>query len=366
MKERSATFNASAIVLGLASVAGFSGAVHAQGGAPGGAPGGGAPTSSVQLYGSIDLGVGKLESQAPGAPRAPITSVNGVHNSGLANFFGFRGTESLGGTLRAQFQLESFFRADTGQSGRFSPPSPPIQDPFFSRSAWVGLAGDFGDVKLGNVANPAFQSMVFTSAMSGVSTFSPAFRQQYNGSTRGYMALDTALPNALSYTTPRFGGVSGSVVVQAAEERGSSNVIANAVYRSGPVVLTAAFADVSHLPPPDPAGAVDEEVVVVGGSYDFKAVKLFAQYTNHKEGTTGATTKTPHLGLTVPVGTGELQAAWARGKTETGNASSTRTTIGLGYLHPLSRRTSLYGYAGSDKVSVGTATSYLVGIRHAF
>jgi predicted porin len=362
MKEKSATFYASAITLALTGLAGYSGAVQAQSGPPAG----GAQTSSVQVYGLVDLGVGKLQSQPPGPPGAPITSVTGVHNSGFASHLGFRGTESLGGTLRAQFQLESFLRADTGQSGRFSPPSPPIQDPFFSRSAWVGLAGDFGDVKLGNVSNPAFQSMVFTSAMGGVSTFSPGFRQQYNGATRGYMTLDTALPNSLAYTTPRFGGVSGTVVVQAAEGRGSSNVVANVVYRSGPIVLTAALADSGHLPPPDEVAPADEKVFVVGGSYDLKAVKLFAQFTNHKEGLSGATTKTPHLGMTVPVGVGELQAAWARGKTDSARGASSRTTIGLGYLHPLSKRTSLYGYAGSDKVSVGTATSYMVGIRHAF
>jgi predicted porin len=358
MKDRSATFQASALMLALVGTAGFSGAVQAQGGPPGG----GAQSSSVQLYGTIDLGVGKLEQQPGGPPGAPITSVTGVHNSGLASFFGFRGTESLGGNLRAQFQLESFFRGDTGQSGRFNPPQGPFQDSFFSRSAWVGLAGGFGDVKLGNVSNPAFASMAMTSAMGGVSTFSPGFRQQYNGATRGAMVLGTALTNSVAYTTPRLGGVVGTLLVQAAEGRGGSNVVGNAVYRSGPMVLTAGFSDSSHEPQPATEVPVDEKVVVVGGSYDFKVAKLFAQYTNQKDTTTSATTKTPHLGLTVPIGAGELQAAWARAKTD----SSSRTTIGLGYLHPLSKRTSLYGYAGSDKVSVGTATSYMVGIRHSF
>ncbi len=361
MKEKSANFHASAIVLAIAGLAGFSGTVLAQGGAPGG----GAPTSSVQLYGNVDLGVGKLEQQQ--GPR--INSVNGVHNSGVASFFGFRGTEVLGGGLRAQFQLESFFRADTGQAGRFNPPQPPFQDPFFSRSAWVGLAGAFGDVKLGNVSNPAYLSMIMTSAMGANSLFSPGFRQQYNGAT-GAMVLGTALTNSVVYTTPRLGGVVGTLAVQAAEGRRGNNVVGNVVYRSGPIVLTAAFSDAKHEPHPAPEVYVEEDVVMVGGSYDFKAFKVFAQYTDQKDVTTAGGTatkrKTPHLGLTVPIGSGELQAAWARAKAETGPASSTRTTTGLGYIHPLSKRTSLYGYAGSDKVSVGTATSYMVGIRHAF
>lgn len=325
-----------------------------------------AQTTPLSFYGTMDLGVGKLASQPPGPPNAPVSSVTGVHNGGVqTSYFGLRGTEDLGDGLKAKFQLESFIRADTGASGRFNPPGPP-QDPFWSRAAWVGLEGGFGELRLGNNTNPSWLANVFTSAMGSNSLFSPSFRQQYNGSTRGHMAQDTGLTNSLSYSSPMLAGTVVTVNVQASEGTGSGNNLnASVVHRSGPLLLAAAGARVRHVPSPDPAGALDEQFVMLGASYDLKVVKLFAQYTDFKDTLGNLKIKTPHIGLTASVGTGELQLAWAEGKTS-GAASSKRTTTSTGYVHPLSRRTQLYLMVASDKLSVGTANSYMTGIRHTF
>lgn len=324
------------------------------------------PTSSVSVYGTVDLGVGSLQSQPPGPPTAPITTVRGVHNGGIQfSYIGFRGTEDLGGGLKAKFQLESFIRADTGASGRFNPPGPP-QDPFWSRSSWVGVEGGFGEVRLGNNSNPAWLAHLFTSAMGGNSIFSPSFRQQYNGSTRGYMAQDTALPNSVSYATPSLGGTVVTVNLQAPEGSGlGTNINMSAVHRSGALLLAVAGARVKHAPLPDPAGALDERFVMVGGSYDLNVVRLFAQYTDHKDALANRKTRSPHIGLTVPVGTSQIQLAWGESKTS-GATSSKRTTTSAGYVHPLSKRTELYLMLANDKLPVGTAKSYMAGIKHAF
>lgn len=321
--------------------------------------------AQVQLYGTVDVAVGTLASQPPGAPNAPITKIKGVHNGGVqTSYFGFRGTEDLGGGLKASFQLESFMRVDSGTNGRFGPL--PVQDPFFSRASWVGLQGDFGDIKLGNVANPAWLAMVFSSAMGSNSIFSPGFRQQYNGSTRGNNGLDTSLPNSIAYTTPRLGGMVGTLVYQAKEgPLGGNNFNASVVYRDGPLLLTAATARVRHAPPPDTPAAQDETLTMVGGSYDFKAVKLFAQYSTLKNDLARTKDKMPHIGLTAPLGSGELQLAWASDRTS-GATNTTRKTTSLSYIHNLSKRTSVYGMAASDKLPVGTANSYVVGVRHTF
>lgn len=325
-----------------------------------------AQTSPLSFYGTVDLGVGKLASQPPGPPNAPVTSVTGVHNGGVqTSYFGLRGTEDLGDGLKAKFQMEAFIRADTGAAGRFNPPGPP-QDPFWSRSSWVGLEGGFGELRLGNNTNPAWLANVFTSAMGSNSLFSPSFRQQYNGSTRGYMAQDTGLPNSLSYSSPNLAGTVVTINVQAAEGSGSgNNVNASVVHRSGPLLLAAAGARVQHVPSPDPAGTLDEQFVMLGAAYDLKVVKLFAQYTDFKDKLGNIQIKTPHLGLTAPLGSGQLQLAWAEGKTS-GAASGKRTTTSAGYVHSLSRRTQLYLMVGTDKLPVGTAKSYVTGIRHTF
>lgn len=324
-----------------------------------------AQSTGVQLYGTIDVAVGELASQPPGPPNAAITKIKGVHNGGVqTSYFGVRGTEDLGGGLKAKFQLESFIRVDTGLPGRFNTPT--VNDPFWSRSAWVALEGGFGEVRLGLNSNPAWLSMIFSSAMGANSTFSPVFRQQYNGSTRGSLGLDTALPNSISYSTPRLGGVVGTVAVQAGEGRGNgANWVGNVVYRSGPLMLTAGGARAEHEPPPDPAAAQDQQWFVIGGSYDLKVVKLFAQVTSFDNGASGLKINTPHIGLTAPLGAGELQLAWAEGR-NSGSSTAKRTTTSAGYYYNLSRRTGIYGMFASDKVAVGTANSYVLGVRHAF
>lgn len=321
--------------------------------------------NSVQIYGTVDLAVGSLSSQPPGPPNAAIRSVTGVHNGGVqTSYYGFRGSEDLGGGLKASFQIESFFRADTGEAGRFGPA--PTQDPMFSRSSWVGLQGDFGDIKLGNVSNPAWLAMLFTSAMGSNSTFSPSFRQQYNGATRANNGLDTSLSNSIVYTTPRLGGVIGTIAYQAKEVSfGANNYVASLVYRGGPLVLTAAATKVGHAASPSAPGVLDQDLFLLGGSYDFKVVKLFGQYSTLDNDLAKRKHKMPHVGLTAPLGNGEFQLAWAKDDVS-GSTNSSRKTMSLGYVYSLSKRTSLYGMAASDKVSVGTAKSYVVGIRHTF
>ncbi|TAL95177.1 MAG: porin [Paraburkholderia sp.] len=103
-------------VLGLAAVA------HAQG--------------SVTLYGVIDTGFNYVNNDG-GKSSASLTSC-GIQCSA----WGLKGSEDLGGGLKAVFKLENGFDATTGalqQGGRE-----------FGRQAWVGLSDSkFGTIRLG-------------------------------------------------------------------------------------------------------------------------------------------------------------------------------------------------------------------------
>src|ERR1700744_6523832 len=82
--------------------------------------------SSVTLYGLLDVGVTALSNQ--GGHR------NVVMDSGVLspNLFGLRGTEDLGGGLKAIFQLEGQFEMATGG----------LIGDLFGRQAWVGLQSE--------------------------------------------------------------------------------------------------------------------------------------------------------------------------------------------------------------------------------
>lgn len=94
--------------------------------------------SSVTLYGLIDAAVEYVDNIGPAGDS--VTRMATLAGSN-ASRWGMRGTEDLGGGLKAVFTLESGFAADSGifqQGGRL-----------FGRQAFVGVSGSWGQVSLG-------------------------------------------------------------------------------------------------------------------------------------------------------------------------------------------------------------------------
>ncbi len=113
--------------------------------------------SSVTVLGVVDAFGGRLRNA--GDP-AGIKVVNG---GGLStSWFGFLASEDLGDGLRATVKLTSFFRADTGMSGRFD------GDPFFQRDANVALSGGFGAVTLGRSQAPNMGPSILSNPFSSL------------------------------------------------------------------------------------------------------------------------------------------------------------------------------------------------------
>ncbi|SOY44403.1 Membrane protein [Cupriavidus taiwanensis] len=94
--------------------------------------------TSVTVYGVVDTGieyVNRVGSAHHNVVRMP--SATGT----VPSRWGLRGSEHLGGGLKANFQLEGGFGPDTGallNGGRL-----------FGRQAWVGLAGPWGQITVG-------------------------------------------------------------------------------------------------------------------------------------------------------------------------------------------------------------------------
>lgn len=346
----------------------------------------------VQLYGTIDAAVGQIEAQpagapaplgAPGTPNVAFRAVKGVHSGTMqTSHWGLRGTEDLGNGLKARFQIESFLRVDTGQSGRSD------TDSFWARSAYVALGGGFGEVKLGTTPNPTWISSIFTNALGSNSVFSPTFRQLYNGGTRGRSQVDTALTNSVQYTTPTLGGVQVNAALQAGEGVASGtryNYSANVIYRGGPMVASVAIQDLRHSAPPAAAAAVDQTIILAGAAVDLGFARLFAQYVDIDNDQLRNDDKVPSFGVTVPLAGGQFQFAASRDKQTFRNVApagpnslnSERTTVSLGYVYGLSKRTEVYTFLMRDQIenrsrATGATVfddkgdSYVVGIRHQF
>lgn len=331
--------------------------------------------SSVTIGGLVDTYVGSMRMAGDSASTMKLDS-NGMTTS----WFGFTGTEDLGGGLKANFKLTGFFRPDSGSSGRF-----PGNETMFSRDASVGLSGDFGAVALGRNLAPNFLPTVLFNPFGDSFGFSPLVLHMnvplFNATGwSSSLAGDTGWSNQIRYTTPSFSGLSANVHYQfgeAAGETGKNNIGVNALYFNGPLALTAFYHRVKVNNPLDtPVGTVksfgginanQQKAWFIGGSYDLKVTKLYATYdkTSHE---TDLSDKTLSLGADVPLGQGKFMLAWAQTKrTGGGFADTKRDTASIGYDYNLSKRTDLYVIAMSDKIkSFDSGSSFGAGIRHRF
>lgn len=337
--------------------------------------------SNVQLTGMVDMYAGSVKYA--GQDRNSVVGSGGMTTS----WWGLKGTEDLGGGLKADFNLTSFFRADTGTPGRFN------GDNFFSRDANIGLSGSFGRVGLGRGMAPNFLPTILTNPFGDSFTISPLVLHANVptgfgpgapwGSSRLTTPSDTGWSNQIVYSTPSFGGLKANIHYQFGEQSGNGqsskkNVGLNLMYGAGPLNLVAFYerAQVNN-----PAGTTVIPTTtdwMVGGTYDFTVVKLYGTYGQSKvkdgnaPGWTAGKNSTYSVGLDVPVkGTGgTFKAAAARTKAEWGNnMDANRTTYTLGYNHFLSKRTDVYTAVMYDRISDATpksGTSVVAGVRHRF
>jgi len=100
--------------------------------------------SNVTIYGIVDTSI-RYVNHDNAAGNSNIKLDNGaISNSRI----GFKGTEDLGGGLKANFRLENGFSSDTGAMS-----SPGV---LFSRQSWVGLSNSYGQLRLGRQNTPLF------------------------------------------------------------------------------------------------------------------------------------------------------------------------------------------------------------------
>lgn len=104
--------------------------------------------SSVTVFGTLDLGAGRVKN---GAGSLYLLKDNGASTSKIA----FRGVEDLGDGLSAVFWLEGQTDPDVGTQGG----SNGTTTAFWNRRSTVGMAGKFGEFRLGRDYVPAFGIM---------------------------------------------------------------------------------------------------------------------------------------------------------------------------------------------------------------
>ncbi len=339
--------------------------------------------SSVTISGIVDTYAGS--TQLSGTPRQTRVESGGLSASQLT----FSGVEDLGGSLKAEFGLSMFLRADTGANGRSD------TDPLFARLAFVGLSSELGTLRLGRQTSSSFLTMLRTNSLGDSAAFSPIFLHTFRNAvgqgtqflspgappasralTGALGTTDSAWNNAVGYVSPIVGGFTISALYAPGEVDGVGNrKELGAFYANGPLNLALVvdkFA-AGSVPASGPAAAAlqSQTSVQLAGAYAFGFGRVSAGYFNHKRDYTTVTDdriRTFHVGASIPVGAGAvlLQTAQSRQSPDVG-ASTKRTTTTVGYDYNLSKRTDLYALYMNDKfTSLAAGNSVVIGIRHRF
>jgi predicted porin len=338
----------------------------------------GASMAQVTLYGVVGAGYQNQKSTVVTAGTAVDTRNDGIVNVGAigGGRFGMRGTEDLGGGLKANFNLEA--TANTADGTATASNTTTGVNQLFNRQSWVGLSGGFGEVQLGRTFTPLYN----------VASASDVFED--TGISTVNLTANNRVSNGLFYTTPN---TLGGFVVRAMYSTldTGTNVTPAATTANGIRVGYVAGPFAAHVG----TGLIDTTAGAVTGrsdgsaialTYDFGAAKLFFGAIKGKnQANVGIDTYTENtesnVGLSVPVGAITLMGAIGRNtrtQITTGAEDVTATGTGgdwaLGAYYNFSKRTVAYLKTGVfNKIDFGGATvnrietsATHVGIRHSF
>ncbi|MGF6408524.1 putative porin [Paraburkholderia sp. MM5482-R2] len=135
--------------------------------------------SSVTFYGIVDTGVEFYNHAATGGSFVGMSPLTGE----VPSRFGLRGSEDLGGGLKAVFNLENGFAPSTGglnYGGRL-----------WGRMANVGLSNQYGTVLLGRQINMTYyvtgNADVIGPSMHSMANFDPYLANARSDNAIGYM-----------------------------------------------------------------------------------------------------------------------------------------------------------------------------------
>ncbi len=319
----------------------------------------------VTLYGRIWVMANSLKASGTATPLATRTTV--ADNSSL---IGFRGTEDLGGGLKAFFQLESATPPDAG-GGTFA-----------SRNSGVGLQGGFGTIVLGRWDSPMKLSAIFVDPF-GQNTIGGQTTTINTGT------FNRREDNMIQYWTPNMSGFSGRFMYGANEAKTAtanpSNVSFSIDYAQGPFRIN--YANEKHK---DQRGAtvtagITEKQQNLAGSFVFGPIKI-AALTQKAELTGLRDRKANQVAITYTAGMHQFHATAAKlkdGQALTAALQQESKLSAIGYDYLFSKRTTFMArYASMKNNGAGTASltdaqlpaiaagndpkGFGMGLRHTF
>lgn len=299
-----------------------------------------AATSNVDVYGILNVAI-------------QDTDVSGKDIQVTDNYsrIGFKGSEDLGGGLKAIWQIESGLGGGSDGMGTGS---------IGTRNTFVGLAGGFGTVLMGRHDTP------YKIATGKYDVFADTIGD-YNLGRADLSVIenthDYRSPNAIAYISPSIGGLTVAAAVIA------TNSAANlddgdsmdayslaAMYANGPLTVDVAYQDVK---------AVDSKGLKIGAGYTMGDLKLGVVYEDIDSGSTSPVRDGDSWLINAVYNMGAIALKASYGSVDTDFADGNMWALGADYN--LSKRTTAYVvYANGDDDNGSDVSGWNLGVKHSF
>ena len=357
----------------------------------------------VQLYGHLDLSADYLTKGIAGKTDSTGNTAMGKLGwqsdvSGNLTYLGLRGSRDIGSELRALFQVET--QIDVASTPGAGAPDNQVKGALASRNSFLGLAGNWGAVKLGKTDAPYKLSTARMDPFSATIGDYNSIMGNTGGDNRA--EFDTRLSHAAWYESPNMSGFRFNALYAPGQNRSSDNsntasgeptctggnqppctdgsfgnaISLAGIYEAGPIYVIAAYEKHSNVNRtgddasgggPAPAGAVgivNEQAWKAGVQYGFQSTVLnfiFERMTraapdqnfNERQRNGFWLAATQNVSADDDVNVGWAHAGKTPGDPGTGPIDNASNMFALGYKHHFDRQSNWYAVYARQQNHVG-------------
>jgi predicted porin len=320
-----------------------------------------AMAQNVSVYGTLDASYVHLDKASGNTTKQDTTDPLG------SSVLGFKGSEDLGGGMKASFDLQADLNVDSGTGYEGSVKNAGLS---FNRQSWVGISSSMGELRIGRQSDAVENNYGF--AAFGHNLFLPSQGREAGGKLAG----------TTQYLSPTINGFKGTIsntISNTSDSAQANNQYSYSIaYAAGPVTAAYAYANETKT-----SGSDDQASIInVGyklGAYEFRASRQKNKVGGSSFNTLSAQTTLSGLIVTGTYGKAKGSAAVSAAYTQTASTGAIVETaatteadskqFGLSVAKPLSKRTTVYGAMLSrDYTAAATAdpTTYAIGVQHSF
>ena len=325
-----------------------------------------AQAQTAEVFGVLD--VAYLVTSATGSPRVNSISTDSNTSSRL----GFRGTEDLGGGMKASFWLESAISPDNGtgavtntnnqSTGQSSSPTGTQGLTFGRRSTASLIDSKLGELRVGRDYVPSFNNLTVSMHPFGTNGVGNAGQLFYPVAANGTTARTSVrASNSIAYVMSDMNGFNVHFMYALGENASDvynpddgKHTGIRIGYRNGPWNMAYANGVTKYTTAAKLANDYTQSNFAI--NYQMGPAKLMFLTNENKIGATN--TKTNMYGTQYGVATGQIRFAYTTLKA-TGVANDA-TQFAVGYVHDLSKRTALFTNYSTVR-NLGTGKQFVVG-----